>query len=41
MKSHMMIVKTLSEHIIMVILHFWAKKKNSSLKTTGLSHKQV
>ena len=25
MKSHIMIVKTLSEHIIMVILNFWAK----------------
>ena len=25
MKSHTMIEKTLSEHMIMVILHFWAK----------------
>ena len=25
MKSHTMIEKTLSEHIIMVILHFWVK----------------
>ena len=25
MQSHTMIEKTLSEHMIMVILHFWAK----------------
>ena len=25
MRSHTMIVKTLSEHIIKVILHFWVK----------------
>ena len=39
-----MIVKTLSEHIIMAFLHFRAKnvvfEKKSFLETTGFLHKQ-
>ena len=46
MKSHTMIVKILSEHILMVILHFLVKKCGfwtkivSSLETSGLLQKQ-
>ena len=46
MKSYTIIVKTLSTHMIIVILHFWVKivvfeqKQLISLKTTGLLQKQ-
>ena len=40
-KSHMMIVKTLSQHMIMVILHFWAKNVVFEQKWIHLSKEPV